>query len=192
MTSNANAAALDQPVMVNGVEVDQVMNVIDQIETDAAFAKMQFRVKNRWMGGGLNRSPIKDFYAGCEEDDTRAEDFVLDADEPAIIAGGDTAPDPVEYVLHALAGCLTTTMIYHAAVRGVVIEGVESELEGDLGVRGLFGLSNTAPKRYRQVRVRMRVRSEAGAEQLRELAMYSPVFDLVSASVPVDLVVEKL
>ena len=191
MTNNTNAAAMDPSVTVNGVNVDQIMGVIDAIEADKAFAKMQFRVKNRWIDGGLNRSHIKDFYVACQEDDTRTDAFTVNADEPAIIAGGDTAPNPMEYVLHALASCLTTSMIYHAAVRGIGIEAIESELEGDMDARGLFGLSDTVRKGYNDVRVKMRVKSEANAEELKALAMYSPVFDIVSNSLPVDLVVEK-
>ena len=112
MTGNTNAATMDRSATVNGVDVDQVMGMIESMEADKDFAEMQFRVKNRWIDGGLNRSRIKDFYAGCQEDDTRTDAFTLDADEPTIMAGGDSVPNPVEYVLHALAGCLTTTMIY--------------------------------------------------------------------------------
>ena len=191
MTSNTNAAAMNQPVTVNGIDVDQVTDLVDSFQDDKAFAEMQFRLKNRWIDGGLNRSLIKGFYAGCQEDDTRTEAFTYDADEPSIMAGENTAPNPVEYILHALAGCLTTTMVYHAAVRDIRIEAIESELEGDLDARGFFGLSDTVRKGYQKIRVKMRVKSEASAEQLKELAMYSPVFDIVSNSVPVDLVVEK-
>ncbi len=191
MTSNTSTAANDHPAIVNGVDLDQVMGVIESMQADAAFGEMQFRVRNQWIDGGLNRSRIKDFYAGCQEDDTREAAFTYDADEPAIIAGRDSVPNPVEFVLHALAGCLTTTMVYHAAVRGIAIEAPESVLEGDLDARGLFGLSETVRKGYRNVRVTMRVKSEANAEQLRELAMYSPVYDIVSNSLPVELVVDK-
>ncbi len=191
MTSNMNPVATNQMATINGVNVDQVLGVIDSMQNDKAFAEMQFRLKNQWIDGGLNRSQIKGFYAGCQEDDTRSAPFTCDADEPAIIAGGDAAPNPVEYILHALAGCLTTTMVYHAAVRDIRIEAIESELEGDLDARGLFGLSDTVRKGYRNVRVKMRVKSEASVEELKELAMYSPVFDIVSNSLPVDLEVEK-
>ncbi len=192
MTTNATAKSIDQPTIVNGVDVDHVTHVIDNIEADAAFAKMQFRLKNRWIDGGLNRSSIKDFYGGCEEDSTRTEVFTLDADEPAFIAGNDSVPNPVEYVLHALAGCLTTSMVYHAAVRGIEIEAISSELEGDLDVRGLLGLSEEVRKGYHDVRVKIRVKSGATAEELKELALFSPVYDIVSNSLPVELEVEKV
>jgi uncharacterized OsmC-like protein len=191
MTTNSTAATANPATVINGVDVDQVSGMIETVQADEAFAAMQFRVRNQWIDGGLNRSSIKEFYAACQEDDTRDTAFTCDADEPAIIAGADSAPNPMEFVLHGLAGCLTTTMVYHAAVQGIGIDAIESELEGDMDVRGLFGLSDTVRKGYHHVRVKMRVRSEADAETLKQLAMFSPVFDIVSNSLPVDLVIEK-
>jgi len=153
---------------------------------------MQFRATNRWVGGGLNQSSIKDFYAACGEDTTRTTPFVLDADEPAIMAGGDSVPNPVEFVLHALISCLTTSAVYHAAVAGIEIEAIESELAGDMDARGLFGLSDDVHKGYDNVQVIMRVKTDATAETIRGLALYSPVFEMISGSLPVDLTVEKL
>ena len=151
---------------------------------------MRFRARNKWLGGGFNRSRIKSFYAGCAEDATRSEAFELHAGEPQFLASGDRAPNPVEFVLHALAGCLTTTLVYHAAVRGIEIGAAESALEGDLDLRGLFGMSENVRKGCHHVRVRMRIRCEASAEQLTELAKFAPVYDIVSSSLPVELAIE--
>ncbi len=174
----------------NGVDVNQILGVIGDIEENAEIAKFQFRASNRWIDGGLNRSTIKEFYAVGREDDTRTEPFMLNADEPQFLAGQDSAANPVEYVLHALAGCLTTTLVYHAAVRDIQIGAVESELEGDLDIRGLLGLSEDVRKGYQHVRVKMRVQSDETADALKELAMFSPVYDIVSNSLPVELVIE--
>jgi uncharacterized OsmC-like protein len=116
--------------------------------------------------------------------------FVLDADEPPVLLGQDAGANPVEYVLHALAACLTTTLVYHAAARGIRVEAVDSALEGDLDLRGFLGLSDEVRKGYHAVRVRMRVKSTAAPAVLRELALYSPVFDIVSNSLPVEVAVE--
>jgi uncharacterized OsmC-like protein len=116
----------------------------------------------------------------------------VDADEPVIAAGKDSAPNPMEFVLHSLAGCLTSTMVNHAAVQGIQIESVESSLEGDMDVRGMLGLSDEVRRGYSHVRVHMRVDSPASAATLRELAMFSPVYDILSNSLPVELVLEKL
>jgi len=174
------------PTVVNGVDVSKVKNVINEIEADARYAQFQFRATNRWIGGGHSRSRIKEFFAGNAEDTTRTDPFTLDADEPRIAAGQDSAPNSMEYVLHALATCLTGTLVYHAAVRGIEIDSVESSYTGDMDVRGLFGLSDDVRKGFNKVTVNMRVKSEATPDELTELAMYSPVYDIVSRSLPVE------
>jgi len=183
----SNSSAVEQKKdMTNGVDVGQVMNVIGAIEADAGYAKFQWRATNQWINGGLSRSRVKDFFAGNAEDTTREEAFTLDADEPAIAAGQNSAPNSMEYVLHALATCLTGTLVYHASVRGIRIEAVESSYKGDMDVRGLFGLADDVRKGFDKVTVNMRVKSEASVEELTELAMYSPVYEMVSRSVPVE------
>ncbi len=182
-TSNAIEQKKDP---TNGVDVDQVMNVIGAIEADPGYAKFQFRATNQWIDGGLSRSRIKDFFAGNAEDTTRKEAFTLDADEPAIAAGQNSAPNSMEYLLHALATCLTGTLVYHAAVRGIEIEAVESSYTGDMDVRGLFGLSDDVRKGFSKVAVNMRVKSDASVEELTEMALYSPVYDIVSKSLPAE------
>jgi uncharacterized OsmC-like protein len=177
---------------VNGVTVSTVMGIVNTIEENSDNAHFQFRLKNHWVDGGLNRSRIQEYFALGQEDDTRTETFVVDADEPAVNSGGDSAPNPMEYVLHSLASCLTSTLVYHAAVQGIEIESVESSLEGDLDVRGMLGLSEEVRKAYNTVRVRMQVKSQAGAETLKELAMFSPVYDMISNSLPVEFDLVKV
>ena len=193
--SSHNTAALRKidikGPLVNGVPTGQLMEVIGSIQQDADKAQFQFRLNNRWIDGSINRSRMDDLFADGHE--ARHEQaFELDADEPRLIAGDDTAPTPVEYVLHALASCLTTTMVYHASVQGIAIESVESRLEGDIDVRGFFGLSDDVRKGFNRVCVRMQVKSDASAEQLTELAMYSAVYDIVANSLPVDFVIETI
>ena len=172
--------------LINGVDVNQLMNVIGEIEADQNYAKFQFRATNQWINGSLSRSRIKGFFAGNAEDNTRDDAFTLDADEPLIAAGQDSAPNSMEYVLHALATCLTGTQVYHAAVNGIGIDSVESSYAGDMDVRGLFGLSDGVRKGFSNVTVDMRVKSKAGVDELTELAMFSPVFEMVSKSLPVE------
>jgi uncharacterized OsmC-like protein len=182
-TSNAVKQTKD---MTNGVDVGQLMHVIGAIEADPGYAKFQWRATNQWIDGGMSRSRIKGFFAGNAEDTTREEAFTLDSDEPTIAAGQNSAPNSMEFVLHALATCLTGTLVYHAAVRGIEIEAVESSYSGDMDVRGLFGLADDVRKGFIKVTVNMRVKSEASAGELTELALYSPVYDMVSRSLPVE------
>jgi len=183
--TTSNAATLEHET-TNGVDVGQLMDVIGTIETDPGYAKFQWRATNQWVNGGLSRSRIKDFFAGNAEDTTREETFTLDADEPTIAAGQNSAPNSMEYVLHALATCLTGTLVYHAAVRGIRIETVESSYTGDMDVRGLFGLNDDVRKGFNKVTVNMRVKSEASVEELTELALFSPVYEMVSRALPVE------
>jgi uncharacterized OsmC-like protein len=182
-TSNAVEQKMET---TNGVDVGQLMNVIGAIEADPGYARFQWRATNQWIDGGLSRSRIKDFFAGNAEDTTRKEAFTLDADEPAIAAGQNRAPNSMEFVLHALATCLTGTLVYHAAVRGIEIEAIESSYSGDMDVRGLFGLADDVRKGFNKVSVTMRVKSNATVEELTELALYSPVYDIISRSLPVE------
>ena len=175
---------------VNGVNVDRVMSLIGGIEVDNKRSKFQFRLNNRWLDGGLNRSHIKDYFADGREYDTRNKPFIVDADEPAVSGGGDSAPNPMEYVLHSLASCLTSTLINHAAVQGIEIKSVESSLTGDMDVRGMLGLSGEVRKGYKHVKVHMLVDSTENAATLKELALFSPVHDIISRSLPVDFVLE--
>ena len=173
----------------NGVDTEQLYGTLDAIKADPSLAKFQFRARNRWIDGAHNRTRIRDFYAANQEDSSRAEEFVLDAGEPAILLGSDTGPNPVEALLHALAACLTTSLVYVAAARGVHLTEVESTLEGDMDVQGALGLSDEYRNGFEQIRVSFRVAGDAPEEKLREVVaraqQRSAVFDMVSNGVPV-------
>ncbi len=97
----------------------------------------------------------------------------------------------MEFVLHALAACLTTSLVYHAAARGIRLESVESQLEGDLDLQGFLGLSDQVRRGYKEIRVKFKVKSDASPEQLEELTTFSPVYDIVSNPVPVSIQIER-
>ena len=155
----------------------------------AEIARFQFRARNRWLGGAHNRSTVKDFYAAGAEDASRAHAFTLDAGEPAILLGTDTGPNPAEYLLHALAACVTTSLVYAAAARGVRLTEVESTLEGDLDVSGAMGLSDQVRNGFQQIRMSIRIAGDAPADKLRAVVQRgtdrSVVFDSITAGVPV-------
>jgi uncharacterized OsmC-like protein len=177
------------PNIVNGVDVTALSQTLDAIRHESKLGAFQFRANNTWLGGGLNRSTFGGFF-GAGREQARAKSFSSSADEPPVLLGGDKGANPVEFVLHALAACLTTTMVYHAAARGLDIRTVSSEVEGDIDVRGFMGLSEEVRKGYSHIRVKLRVASEAPAEQLASLAKFSPVYDIVSNSLPVEVRVE--
>ena len=173
----------------NGVDTGQMFGTLDAVKADPSLARFQFRARNRWLGGAHNRSTIRDFYAANQEDTSRTDAFVLDAGEPAILLGTDTGPNPAEYLLHALAACLTTSLVYVAAARGVRLTEVESTLEGDMDVQGALGLSDDYRNGFERIRVAFRVAGDAPEEKLREVVeraqKRSAVFDMVTNGVPV-------
>ena len=107
---------------------------------------------------------------------------------PPVLAGGDQAANPVEHLLHALASCITTSIVAHAAVRGIHIEELESELEGDIDLRGFLGLDPNVPKGYTNIRLKFKVKTAAeNLEQLRNLAEFSPVYNTLIHGAKVDI-----
>jgi uncharacterized OsmC-like protein len=180
---------------VNGVDLDRLVGTIEVIKRAPGIAAFRFRATNRWIQGGHNRSTVQGFYGAGQEDTSREDPFVLDNDEPDVLLGTDQGANPVEHVLHALAGCLTTSMVYHAAARGIRLDEVESRLEGDLDLHGFLGMSEDVRNGYQAVRVAFRVKADATDEQIAELGRLaqarSPVFDIVSNPVPVSVTVER-
>ena len=173
--------------VINGVDTDRLGQTIQAIQQNPDLGTSQFRAVNRWISGGHNRSTIQSFYSAGQEDTTRTKPFILDADEQPVLLGQDQGANPVEHVLHALAACLTTGLVYHAAARGIRVESVESKLEGDLDLRGFLGISDTVRRGFKHIRVNFTVKSDATAEQLEELTKFSPVYDIVSNPVPVSI-----
>jgi uncharacterized OsmC-like protein len=175
----------------NGVDTGPLFPTLDLLKEQPELAKFQFRARNHWVDGAHNRSTIKDFYGAGQEDTSRADAFVVDAGEPAILLGTDTGPNPAEYLLHALAACLTTTLVYVAAARGVKLTEVESTLEGELDIRGAFGLSENHRNGFEGINVQFKIKGDAPDEKLREVVeraqLRSAVFDMVTNGVPVNL-----
>ena len=188
--SNVFAREQEPANIVNGIDMDTLSGTVNAIEADPGLAVSRFRVTNRWLSGNQNRSTVTGFYAARQEI-AHKQAFDLDADEPAILAGEDSAPNPVEHLLHALASCVTTAMVAHAAVRGIPLNSVESEVEGDIDLTGYLGLSADVPRGYTDLRVRFRVDTDPKYHnRLRELSMFSPVFNTIRQGANVAIEVE--
>jgi uncharacterized OsmC-like protein len=175
----------------NGVDTERMFATLDLIKSQPELAKFEFRATNRWIDGAHNRSTIKDFHAAGGEDTTRTGAFELDAGEPAILLGTDTGPNPAEYLLHALAACLTTSIVYVAAARKVPLTSVESTLTGEMDVRGALGVDPEPRNGFERITVSFRVTGDAPPEKLREVVerakARSAVYDMVTNGVPVAL-----
>jgi len=168
---------------VNGFKSEEIVGTIKAIQENPEIAKFEFRVKNKWFTGGHNQATVKGFYGGCQEDTSREKTWVFDNGEPPILLGKNEGANPVEYLLSALSGCMTTTMALHAAARGIEIESIESKFEGDIDVQGFLGLNENIRKGYEQIRVTFDIKGDLTNKQKQELIVYgqnSPVFDVVA------------
>jgi uncharacterized OsmC-like protein len=180
---------------VNGVKLNRLIDTIEAVKADPKVAGFKFRIQNRWVDGGQNRSEVQQFSAGGNEIQ-HENDLILEADEPDVLLGTDRGANPVEHLLHALASCVTTSMVYHAAARGIAVEEVESSLEGDLDLRGFLGLAPGVRKGYQQIRLKLRIKADVTDQELRDLAAlgpnFSPVFDSITKGVPISVTSERM
>jgi len=175
---------------LNGVDLDVLGQTVKAIQCDPELGIARFRASNTWLDGNQNRSRVSGFY-GAGQEIAHAQTFTMDADEPPILAGSDRAANPVEHLLHALASCLTTSMVAHAAVRGIQIRELESQLEGDIDLNGFLGLDASVPKGFTAIRAQFRVVADPGdLGRLRDLAAFSPVFNTITQGAKVDVAID--
>lgn len=178
---------------MNGVNVDNLFKTVVAVKGNPVIAKFNFRAKNRWINGGSNKTMVDEFYGACQTHH-RSRPFEYVKDEPPVLLGNDQGANPVEYALAALAGCLTTSLVYHAAAQGIQIEEVESILKGDLDLQGFLGLSETVRNGYENIDVTFRIKADAPEEKLKQLVELaqkrSPVFDMISNPTPVHVHLE--
>jgi uncharacterized OsmC-like protein len=192
----AMAGAPKTTNITNGVDVHKLHETVAAVKQNAELASFQFRIQNRWIDCGENRSHVLPFSAGGKVFAHKVG-FTMTADEPEMLLGADTGANPVEHLLHALASCVTTSTVYHAAARGIKIERIESTLEGDLDLRGFLDLDPTVRKGYQNIRISLQIKApNATEEQLRELSTlgqrYSPVYDTLSKGVKVAITTDPI
>jgi uncharacterized OsmC-like protein len=167
MTSTAVRTAL------NGVDVPTLFATLDAVKAQPDIAAFQFRATNEWVSGTHNRSTIQGFYGAGQEDQSRPVPFTYDADHPAVLVGGNHGPTPVEFLLHAIAACLTSGLGNIAAARGITLHRVRSSVQGDIDLLGILGISDTVRNGYSQIRVSFEIDGDASAEELTALVEQS-------------------
>jgi len=182
-------AVAEKPTLINGLDVQAAVDTMAALQADKSLARFQFRARNKWVNGGENRSTIRGFFGAGREDDSRTEDFVFTNGEPPILLGNNEGANPVEFLLHALAGCVTTTFVLHAMARGISIQELSTELEGDMDLRGLLGLDESVSPSYEEIRIRLHVKADCSDKEIDDLLAYtqqhSPVCNTVCRPVPV-------
>ncbi len=198
----SNAATQTQPstpkprrekVAMNGVDVPTLFATINAVGEQPELAKFQFRATNKWINGTHSRSRIEGFSgAGGEHEQT--SDFQYDGDHPPVLCGKGNAPTPVEFLLHAIAGCITAGIGNIASARGVELESVECTVEGDLDAQGLLGISDSVRNGYQALRLSYKIKGDADEETLRKIVAQSQarsaVYDVLTNGVPVSIAVD--
>lgn len=177
--------------MINGLDAGAAMETIAAIQADKSLARFQFRASNEWVSGGENRSTIQGFYGAGLEDTSRSEPFAFTNGEPPVLLGKNEGANPVEFLLHALAGCVTTTLVLHAMARGITIKSLSTELEGEIDLQGLLALDDAVSPGYEQITIRMAVEADCSEAELDDLMAFakrhSPVCNTVCRPVPVTI-----
>lgn len=176
----------------NGVDTPTLLATIKAVGAQPELAQFRFRAMNRWQQGTHSRTRIQSFH-GAGGEQMHEREFTLDADHPVVLVGRDQAPTPVEFLLHALASCLTAGIGNIAAARGVTLHEVESTLEGDIDLQGILGLSDRVRNGYRSIRATFTIKGDAPAEKLAQIVEQSrkrsAVYDVLTNGVPVEIVV---
>jgi uncharacterized OsmC-like protein len=179
----------------NGLNLDQMTQTIEAIKGTPSLGEFEFRASNQWINGGENRSSIKGFYGAGSEDESRSGPFTFTNGEPPILLGNNEGANPVEFLLHALAGCVTTTTVLHAAARGIQIQKLSTELVGNIDVQGLLALDDSVSVGYESISIKMNIEADCSDEEIDELISFakehSPVCSTVCKPVPVTLEREK-
>ena len=173
----------------NGVDVPRLFATLDAVKGKNEIAKFQFRASNTWVNGTHNRSQLSGFFGAMQEMEHK-NITVLDADHPAVLVGEDNAPTPIEFILHAIAACLTSGVANIAAARGIQLRKVTSTVEGDIDLLGILGLSDGSVRNgYEQIRVTFYIEGDADDEKLRGLVEQSrrrsAVYDVLTNPTPV-------
>jgi uncharacterized OsmC-like protein len=192
--SQSTQGQSSSPRIVNGVNVTELSNTINAVKVTPGIARFKFHLRNNWIDGAHNRSAVDNF-SGGGQDIVREKTFTLEADEHPMLLGRDLAPNPVEYLLEALTACVTTSMVCHAAARGVAIEEIESYVEGDIDLRGFLGLDKNVRNGFQNIRMNFKIKADATDKEIQEIVnlgpTFSPVYDSVTRGVPVTVKAEK-
>jgi uncharacterized OsmC-like protein len=179
---------------LNGLDTRQMAETVEALKANPTLAQFEFRARNRWISGGENRSTIKDFYGAGAEDTSRQSTFEFTNGEPPVLLGHNEGANPVEFLLHALAGCVTTTTVLHAAARGIELESLSTRLMGDIDLQGLLALADV-PAGYRGIRIEMDIKAKNATDaELDALIAFAQTHSPVCSTVcrPVPVVVERV
>jgi uncharacterized OsmC-like protein len=173
---------------VNGVPCDKMFGAIAKVREDAEMAQFRFSAKNDWVEGTASQSSIHEWH-GMGGDHNHVQEYVFKADHPTL--GHGHGPTPQEYVLHALAACITAGIATGAAARNIQLNRVSSTVSADIDVRGVLGVDPDVRKGFSNVDIEFDIDADCDDAQIEALlaggAKYSAVFDMLANPTEVNI-----
>jgi uncharacterized OsmC-like protein len=155
-----------EPTVVNGINVDDLFALIDGVRRVAAKAKTNWRVTTTWQGQTRSRPQVEGFGIGGERVPRR---FSIDIDEPCELGGTNRFANPQEHLLAALNACITVGYAAQCAVRGITLESLEIETDGEIDLRGFLGIDPAVPPGYENLSYTVRIKGSGTKEQFAEI-----------------------
>ena len=153
----------------NGVNTEVLNSALNSIKNQPEMAKATFSAKSEWNGGFSVTSSVKDFRMGSQTIHRNTEHKLV-FDFPGMLLGQDQGPTVCEGCMGSLAACLTQTIVAHATSMGIKVDAIKISVEGDIDLRGFFGLSGSTRPGAQQFRVNIKIESDtASKEQINEL-----------------------
>ena len=176
---------------INGFQREDLDRLKKELDANPDAGRFKLRAKNRWIDGAQSLNLVSSFYGMSREFSARSTPFIQTTDAPTVLLGKDLGPMPMEELLVALAASVTTTLSYRAALAGIQVEEIECEVEGDVDLQSVLDTTEVASRGFEQIRVNVRVKSEASEELLAALCAWSPVLESLKRPVPVTISVKK-
>lgn len=155
-----------EPTVINGINVDDLRALVAAVDKDPKKAATHWRVGTTWMGQARSRAKVEGFGFGGEH---VAREFALDIDEPTQLGGTNQFANPQEYLIAALNACMTVGYVAQCAIRGITLERLEIDTEGDIDLRGFFGLDPNIPPGYESLSYTVHIKGDATEEQFKEI-----------------------
>lgn len=177
-----------EPVALNGVNTPTLLATINAVAGQPDLARFTFRAENTWQSGTHSQSRMHGFFGAGEERQHHMA-FTAQGDHPEVLCGSDKGPTPVEWLLHALAACLTAGVGNIAAARGIRLHSVTSRVAGDIDLRGILGITDEVRNGFQDIRIEFDIKGDAPQEDLEKILMQSKarsaVFDVLTRGVRV-------
>ncbi len=151
---------------LNGIDTEALKQVIGQVSEDPSIGKVKFQVTTTWKGTTKSETVVHGYEIGGQKV-KRIHTFVID--EPIELLGEDTAANPQEYLMGAMNACILNTYVIAAAMKGIKLEKVEMETEGELDLRGFLGIDKNVIPGYKELKYKVRLKGNGTPEQYKEI-----------------------